>query len=110
MAEEMHEYGHKVGSLLAHSLGAVVGFVAANYVDSYVQGQAWGPGVETAIGLITFGVPVFLLKGGEHWSGPVRLMIGVAGLSLTLRGIFGNGTAGSGLLSMSLPAQVYPPL
>jgi len=90
-----------VASVVGHSFAAIIGVIAANYIAT-----ASGAGNYTQLiaGAVLIAIPSFFLRGGGTVEGPVRLAMGVAGLTLVLRSIVGP----SGLLmnDTAFPAEV----
>jgi hypothetical protein len=85
-------------ALTINSFAAIVGLIGANYVGGYFP--AWY--LQAGAGVVLFAVAAVGLKGEADWEGPVRLLLGVAGLTLVLRGLVGPG----GVVALTLPAQV----
>lgn len=104
MAEiaEKHTHMSSFTHMLGLSVAAIAGYITANYLNLSSQ---YGSLAETGAGLVIFGVPIFLLKEKGLAYSMVRLYLGVLGLTMILRGVFGNGTV-AGLINVPLPNQI----
>jgi hypothetical protein len=85
-------------ALAINSFAAIIGAIGANYVGAFAP--AWY--FQVIAGAVLFGAGAFLMKGAADWEGPVRLLLGVAGLTLVLRGLIGP----AGVIPITLPAAV----
>jgi hypothetical protein len=85
-------------ALTINAFAAIVGVIGANYVGGFFP--AWY--LQLGAGVVLFAVASFVMKGESDWEGPVRLLLGVAGLTLVLRGLIGPG----GIVAITLPAQI----
>ncbi len=98
----MNEHLERAGGVFIYSLAAILGIVAANYVDS----AKIGPWAELVLGLAVFAIPVFGIRGNAGWEGPTRLFLGVAGATLVLRALLNPAPLGLTGLNASLPPEV----
>lgn len=98
---EIREGLHSMVSVLGHSFAAIIGFIAANYIG-LISGLS--NVTQLIAGLVLVAIPAFFLRGGGHVEGPVRLGIGVAGLTLILRSI--AGPSGMIITDANFPAAV----
>jgi hypothetical protein len=93
------EHLKRAGGVFIYSAAAIFGIIAANYVGTVMTGSAVaGPWTLSLAGLALFAIPVFGIRGNAGWEGPTRIFLGVAGLTMLLRGILsivGLNTAGA---------------
>ena len=94
------EYLMRFGSVCGFALAAILGVCAANYIDGYVASSPW---MELGAGVVVTAVPAFLVHESGGAVGMLRILMGVAGVTLILRAICSAGMLN---LQASLPAQV----
>ena len=100
MDEHIKHFGHVAG----YSFAALLGVIGANYVDTYTTSIGQPIAVNIVGGLILLGVPVFAMKKAEGWMGALRLLLGVAGMALLLRGVLSPSMPY--MKGVTLPTQI----
>ena len=98
----------RAGGVFVYSLMAILGVITANAIDSAAVFQSSGMGawIKLVLGAVIFAVPVIGIRGNSGWEGPVRMYLGVTGLTVFLRAILDGPSAGLTGLNASLPVSV----
>lgn len=97
----------RAGGVFVYSLMAILGVITANAIDgAAVFNSGMGAWIKLVLGAVIFAVPVIGIRGNSGWEGPVRMYLGVTGLTVFLRAILDAPTMGLTGLNASLPVSV----
>jgi hypothetical protein len=88
-------------SVAGYGFAGVLGVVGANYISTAVGLDNTHPLIEMSAGLIVMAIPTFLVHDNSGIMGATRLLLGVAGMTLLLRGLLAPAVLNVNLSSFS---------